>query len=88
MFVGLIVFIEFVVFLGFVVLTNVAIHSDDSLALPSAVIARSGATWQSRCTNRDCFALLAMTESECIEKLFRSLNPSIPVWLAIRKCIM
>jgi len=48
---------------------NFSISSDDSLPLPFAVIARSGATWQSRYCNIDCFALLAMTEPEFIEKL-------------------
>jgi len=41
----------------------------DSLPLTFTVIARSGATWQSHPDIRDCFALLAMTEPELIEKL-------------------
>jgi len=82
---------------------NFSISSGNSLPMPFAVIARSGATWQSHCYNRacpsatslvnftiavvfvelkydnlsiasqvwarDCFALLAMTEPEFIEKL-------------------
>jgi len=82
---------------------NFSISLGNSLPMPFAVIARSGATWQSHCYNRafpgatslvnftiavvfvelkydnlsiasqvwarDCFALLAMTEPELIEKL-------------------
>jgi len=63
---------------------NFSISSDDSLPLPFAVIARSGATWRSRYYNRDCFALLAMTEPELIEKLRKEkLNGTKMLMIAI-----
>jgi len=59
--------------------SNFSISSGNSLPMPFAVIARSGATWQSHCYNRDCFALLAMTEPEFIEKLQKKGAPGILV---------
>ena len=44
---------------------------------PSTLVRINSATWQSRCNNIDCFASLAMTEPERIEKLQYRLLPQL-----------